>query len=80
MNEKVIIIGGGYSGLVAAKRLAENNFDVKLIDTNKNHIKLTFLHKTTQKKLSDISIPFSDLASNSIFHLYNQSLTLIRSI
>src|SRR5215471_13762637 len=56
---RVVIVGGGFGGLSAAKALASRPFDVTLIDRNNHHLFQTLLYQVATAGLSpaDIASP-----------------------
>lgn len=62
---KVIIIGGGFAGVEAAKTLARENVEVLLIDKNNHHVFQPLLYQVATATLNpgDISFPLRVLFS-----------------
>ena len=56
---KVVIVGGGFGGLTAAKALASNEVDVTLIDSTNHHLFQPLLYQVATAALSagDIASP-----------------------
>jgi len=56
---KVVIVGGGFGGLTAAKALASNEVDVMLIDSTNHHLFQPLLYQvaTTALSAGDIASP-----------------------
>lgn len=63
--KKVIIIGGGFGGLAAAKGLANSEFDVLLLDKENHHLFQPLLYQVASAALSpgDIATPIRDVLS-----------------
>jgi NADH dehydrogenase len=61
---KVIIVGGGYAGLSALVALREHSpeAEIVLIDPRDHHLKVTHLHESFRRPLSDFRVPFDVLA------------------
>ncbi len=55
-QKKVIIIGGGFAGLAAAKGLANRNLDVSLIDRANHHLFQPLLYQVATAGLSPANI------------------------
>ena len=49
---KVVIVGGGFGGLTAAKALASNEVDVTLIDSTNHHLFQPLLYQVATTALS----------------------------
>ena len=71
MSKKVIILGGGYAGVIAAKKLEKSlkkqkisDITVTLIDRNPFHTMLTELHEVAAARVEEDSIK---LSYNKIF-------------
>ena len=66
MNERVVIIGGGFGGLYAAKRLKNAAVDVVLIDRRNHHLFQPLLYQVATGALSaaDIATPLRRLLKN----------------
>src|SRR5512135_77575 len=58
-KSRVVIVGGGFGGLSAAKGLADAPFDVTLIDRNTHHLFQPLLYQVATAGLSpaDIASP-----------------------
>ena len=82
MKQKVIIIGGGFAGISAAKGLGSTNFDVLVIDKSNHHLFQPLLYQVASAALSpgDIATPIREILSNyknieviqSTVHLINK--------
>lgn len=59
MRKRVVIIGGGFGGLTAAKKFHNTEFDVLLIDKTNHHLFQPLLYQVATAALSpgDISVP-----------------------
>lgn len=59
MKKSVVIIGGGFGGLTAAKKFHNTEFDVLLIDKTNHHLFQPLLYQVATATLSpgDISVP-----------------------
>ena len=57
--KKVIIIGGGFGGLAAAKSLKKSNYEITLIDKTNHHLFQPLLYQVATAALSpgDIAVP-----------------------
>ena len=57
--KKIIIIGGGFGGLSAAKELVKHQFDITLIDKTNHHLFQPLLYQVATAALSpgDIANP-----------------------
>ena len=62
---KVVILGGGFGGLNAAKTLGNTKFDVWLIDQTNHHLFQPLLYQVASAALSpgDIAIPIREILS-----------------
>jgi NADH dehydrogenase len=62
-HPRVVIVGGGFGGLSAAKGLAEKPFDVTLIDRNNHHLFQPLLYQVATAGLSpaDIASPIRSI-------------------
>jgi NADH dehydrogenase len=66
MNERIVIIGGGFGGLYAAKRLKNAPVEVTLIDRRNHHLFQPLLYQVATGALSaaDIATPLRTLLKN----------------
>jgi NADH dehydrogenase len=66
MNERIVIIGGGFGGLYAAKRLKNAAVEVTLIDRRNHHLFQPLLYQVATGALSaaDIATPLRTLLKN----------------
>lgn len=57
---RIVIVGGGYSGLAALVGLREHRADAQivLVDPRPDHLKITGLHETFRRPLADFRVPF----------------------
>jgi NADH dehydrogenase len=64
-NAKVLILGGGFAGLNAAKSLGNSKFDVWLIDKTNHHLFQPLLYQVASAALSpgDIAVPIREILS-----------------
>ncbi|MBM3184402.1 MAG: NAD(P)/FAD-dependent oxidoreductase, partial [Chlamydiae bacterium] len=62
-NTKVLILGGGFGGLSAAKTLGDSKFDVWMIDKTNHHLFQPLLYQVASAALSpgDIAIPIREI-------------------
>lgn len=62
---KVVILGGGFGGINAAKMLGSSKFDVLLIDKTNHHLFQPLLYQVASASLSpaDIAVPIRELLS-----------------
>jgi NADH dehydrogenase len=60
---KLVIIGGGYSGLSALITIRKYRPDAEivLVDRRPYHLKITHLHESFRRPLTDFKVPFSAL-------------------
>jgi len=64
-KKRIVIIGGGYAGVHAAKRLAKelkkfrDKVEITLIDRNKHHILMTELHEIAGNRVDEDSVKIS---------------------
>lgn len=60
---RIVIVGGGYSGLAALATLREHRPDAELtlIDPRPHHLKITRLHESFRRPLADFRLPFQRL-------------------
>jgi NADH dehydrogenase len=65
--KKVVIIGGGFGGLAAAKDLAKHNYDITIIDKSNHHLFQPLLYQVATAALSpgDIASPIRSVLSNN---------------
>lgn len=67
MNRKrVVIIGGGFGGITAAKKLRNSGFDITIVDKKNHHLFQPLLYQVATAALSpgDIAIPIRSIFSN----------------
>src|SRR3990167_10158050 len=64
-NTKVVILGGGFGGLNAAKTFCDTRFDVWLIDKTNHHLFQPLLYQVATAALSpgDIAVPIREILS-----------------
>ena len=64
-NTKVVILGGGFAGLNAAKNFGNSKFDVWLIDKTNHHLFQPLLYQVATAALSpgDIAVPIREILS-----------------
>ncbi len=62
-STKVVILGGGFAGINAAKMLGNTNFDVWLIDKTNHHLFQPLLYQVASASLSpgDIAVPIREI-------------------
>lgn len=65
-NKKVIIVGGGFGGLLAAKEFKDTDFEVTIIDKTNHHLFQPLLYQVAAAALSpaDIAIPIRSVFSD----------------
>jgi len=65
--KKVVIIGGGFGGLAAAKDLAKHNFDITIVDKTNHHLFQPLLYQVATASLSpgDIANPIRSILGGS---------------
>jgi NADH dehydrogenase len=65
-NPRVVIVGGGFGGLSAAKALARAPFEITLIDRNNHHLFQPLLYQVATAALSpaDIASPIRGILRN----------------
>lgn len=75
--KKVVVIGAGFGGLTAAKKLAGKNFDLTLIDKTNHHLFQPLLYQVATAALSpaDIAIPI-----RSVFSEYKNVQVLLGEV
>jgi NADH dehydrogenase len=64
--KKVVIIGGGFGGLAAAKDLAKHSFDITVVDKTNHHLFQPLLYQVATAALSpgDIANPIRSVLGN----------------
>lgn len=64
-NTKVVILGGGFAGLNAAKAFGNSDFDVWIIDKTNHHLFQPLLYQVASAALSpgDIAVPIREILS-----------------
>jgi len=64
--KKVVIIGGGFGGLAAAKVLAKYSFDITIVDKTNHHLFQPLLYQVATAALSpgDIANPIRSILAN----------------
>jgi NADH dehydrogenase len=64
-NAKVVILGGGFAGISAAKALGNSKLDVWLIDKTNHHLFQPLLYQVASAALSpgDIAVPIREILS-----------------
>lgn len=67
MVNKVVIVGGGFAGIAAAKQFSNTNFEVVLIDKKNHHLFQPLLYQVASAALSpaDISAPIREILSDA---------------
>ncbi len=75
--EKIVILGGGFGGLNAAKALGHSKFDVWVIDKTNHHLFQPLLYQVASAALasSDIAIPIRE-----ILHPYENITVLMGEV
>jgi len=63
-GEKIIILGGGYAGVLTAKKLAkrfkkDDTVQITLIDKNRYHTMMTELHEVAANRVDEDSVRIS---------------------
>lgn len=64
-NTKVVILGGGFAGINAAKALGDSKLDVWIIDKTNHHLFQPLLYQVASAALSpsDIAVPIREILS-----------------
>lgn len=64
-NAKVLVLGGGFGGINAAKSLGDSKFDVWIIDKTNHHLFQPLLYQVASASLSpgDIAVPIREILS-----------------
>ncbi len=64
-KKKVVIVGGGFGGITAAKNLKEDSFEIVLIDKTNHHLFQPLLYQVASAALSpgDIAVPIRSIFS-----------------
>ena len=64
-NNKVVIIGGGFGGLSAAKELENSDLQITIIDKTNHHLFQPLLYQVAMASLSpgDIAFPIRSVFS-----------------
>lgn len=64
-NKKVLILGGGFAGINAAKALGDSKLDVWIIDKTNHHLFQPLLYQVASASLSpgDIAVPIREILS-----------------
>lgn len=75
---KLVIVGGGYAGLSALVTVHRYRpgAEIILIDPNDHHVKITHLHETFRRPLSDFLVPFKLLEQRFGFRHVKASVDL----
>jgi len=62
-EKRVIIVGGGFAGLAAAKKLKNSDIDLLLIDRTNHHLFQPLLYQVATAALSqgDIAVPIREI-------------------
>jgi NADH:ubiquinone reductase (H+-translocating) len=65
-NTKVVILGGGFAGISAAKALGHSKLDVWIIDKTNHHLFQPLLYQVASAALSpgDIAVPIREILSS----------------
>lgn len=77
MQKEIVIIGGGFGGVAAAKALAKSDFKITIIDKKNHHLFQPLLYQVATAALSpgDIAMPI-----RSIFSKYRYVRTLLGEV
>ncbi len=64
-KKKVVIVGGGFGGILAAKNLKKENFEVIIVDKTNHHLFQPLLYQVATAALSpgDIAVPIRSIFS-----------------
>jgi uncharacterized UPF0146 family protein len=65
-HSPVVIVGAGFGGLTAAKRLSNTPFDITVADQHNHHLFQPLLHQvaTASRSPADIASPFRGIHRN----------------
>lgn len=65
-HRKVVILGGGFGGLSAAKKLGNTQFDICVIDQTNHHLFQPLLYQVASSALSpeDIAVPIREVLAS----------------
>ena len=70
MTKKVIILGGGYSGLACALSLSANkDFSIRLVDQRPFFLETVKLHRSVHQPLSKFQIPYENIKASPALNL-----------
>lgn len=79
-RKKVVIVGGGFGGLLAAKEFKDTEFDVTIIDKTNHHLFQPLLYQVASAALSpaDIAIPIRSIFTDqpNIKVLLDEAITV----
>ncbi|MEJ2519039.1 MAG: FAD-dependent oxidoreductase [Desulfuromonadales bacterium] len=78
---RVVVIGGGYAGLACLIDLAKKapQLERHLVDGRSTHCKMTNLHKTFVKPVTDFTVPYAELGDRFGFRLHQQQLGITQA-
>src|SRR5262245_30289879 len=67
VHRRIVIVGAGFGGLTAAKRLAKTSFDVTIVDQHNYHLFQPLLFQVATASLSpaDIASPIRGILRNA---------------
>jgi len=65
LKKRIVIVGGGFGGITAAKHLKEDSYDVTLIEKTNHHLFQPLLYQVASAALSpgDIAVPIRSIFS-----------------